>query len=129
MGILDWLAGKSGGVVPEESKMGKNVFRNINGEEAARKVASDEFLVLDVRTEREYQAHHIPGAILIPLQQLSSRHSELDPQKPMLVFCEHGMRSVQACRFLSQLGFSSLCNVNGGMAAYPGPREGSAVRG
>jgi len=42
--------------------------------------------ILDVRQPSEYQYSHIPGAVLIPLPQLSDRVSELDPDKPTLVY-------------------------------------------
>lgn len=47
---------------------------------------SEEITILDVRQPSEYQTSHIPGAKLIPLPQLSDRLSELDPQKPVLVY-------------------------------------------
>ncbi len=55
-----------------------------------RKMISDhspeDITILDVRQPSEYQASHIPGAVLIPLPQLSDRMSELDPGKPTLVY-------------------------------------------
>lgn len=56
----------------------------------ARKMISDhspeDITILDVRQPSEYQESHIPGAVLIPLPQLSDRMSELDPGKPTLVY-------------------------------------------
>ena len=46
----------------------------------------EEITLLDVRQPSEYQDGHIPGAVLIPLPQLSDRLSELDPKKPTLVY-------------------------------------------
>ena len=46
----------------------------------------DEITILDVRQPSEYEQHHIPGAILIPLPQLTERLSELDAKKPVLVY-------------------------------------------
>jgi len=47
---------------------------------------SDSVTLLDVRQPSEYQESHIPGALLIPLPELSDRMGELDPEKPTLVY-------------------------------------------
>lgn len=46
----------------------------------------EEITILDVRQPSEYQENHIPGAVLIPLPQLSDRLGDLDPEKPTLVY-------------------------------------------
>ena len=69
------------------------LFEDLSGAEAAKKVTDGEVEVLDVRYEIEYHDHRIPEATLIPLPQLYTRFHELDPQKPILVVCEHGLRS------------------------------------
>ncbi len=46
----------------------------------------DEITILDVRQPGEYKDSHIPGAVLIPLAELSDRAAELDPEKPTLVY-------------------------------------------
>ena len=46
----------------------------------------EEITILDVRQPSEYQESHIPGATLIPLPELSDRLSEIDPEKPTLVY-------------------------------------------
>lgn len=47
---------------------------------------SQDIIVLDVRQPSEYEKNHIPGAILIPLPQLSDRLNEIDPEKSVLVY-------------------------------------------
>jgi rhodanese-related sulfurtransferase len=108
--------------LPEDFSV--KLFEDLSGNEAARKVVDGEVLVLDVRYEYEYHDHRIPDATLIPLPQLYARFHELDPQKPTLVVCEHGLRSLNACSFLGNQGFKKLYNLAGGMSAYPGPQEG-----
>ena len=104
-------------------------FHDISVAQAAEKVASGEVQVLDVRFEYEYRDHHIPEATLIPLPKLPSHFEKLDPAKPTLVVCEHGMRSIQACSFLSARGFKTLYNMVGGMSVYPGKQEGMGIQG
>jgi rhodanese-related sulfurtransferase len=105
-----------------------DAFQDISPSDAVPKVDCGDLQVLDVRFEYEYRDHHIPSAILIPLPQLAVRYQELDPDKPTLVVCEHGMRSLQACSFLGSKQFKKLYNMVGGMAAYPGSQEGAGVR-
>ena len=109
--------------LPKDFNM--QLFEDLSGDEAARKVAHEEVLVLDVRYEYEYHDHRIPDATLIPLPQLHARVHELDPQKPILVVCEHGLRSLNACNFLGNQGFKKLYNLADGMSVYPGPQEGA----
>lgn len=74
--------------------------------------------VLDVRERWEYDLAHIPGAVLIPLGELADRLRELDPARPLAAYCHHGMRSLQALRFLQGAGFTDLAHLTGGIEAY-----------
>jgi glyoxylase-like metal-dependent hydrolase (beta-lactamase superfamily II)/rhodanese-related sulfurtransferase len=75
-------------------------------------------VVLDVREPWEYESGHLPGAVLIPLGQLSQRFSELDPERPVAVICQSGSRSQSAAMLLAQKGFGKIYNVMGGMNAW-----------
>jgi glyoxylase-like metal-dependent hydrolase (beta-lactamase superfamily II)/rhodanese-related sulfurtransferase len=77
-------------------------------------------LVLDVREPWEYQRGHVPGAVLIPLGELSSRLEELDPGRPTAVICATGSRSQSAAALLGQKGFRRIYNVLGGTKAWKG---------
>lgn len=80
--------------------------------------------VLDVRTPGETAGGVIPGALLIPVDQLEARLAELpNDGKQLLVCCAGGSRSAAACEFLSQQGFAALHNLEGGMNSWSGPRE------
>lgn len=100
-------------------------FRNIDPQRTAQLLDGDKIDVLDVRTPEEFQQlGHIPGATLLPLNLIASGAATLhDRGKPLLVVCEHGIRSVQAAQFLATAGFSDLLNLEGGMAAWSGPRD------
>lgn len=74
--------------------------------------------ILDVREPWEFDLAHLPGARLIPLGELVDRAAELDPSRPLAAYCHHGMRSLQALRFLKGLGFSDLAHLAGGIDAY-----------
>ncbi len=98
-------------------------WETIEGEELYRKLAMGEPLaILDVRTETEFEARHIPGSVLIPLQELESRANEVpNGGVPVAVVCEHGIRSASACRFLAERGATGLYDLRGGIDTWPGP--------
>jgi rhodanese-related sulfurtransferase len=72
----------------------------------------------------EWVYHHIPGALLIPMPTLPNRLAELDPQREIIVVCEHGTRSQSVAHYLvTQAGFADVANLEGGMSAWTGPVE------
>jgi glyoxylase-like metal-dependent hydrolase (beta-lactamase superfamily II)/rhodanese-related sulfurtransferase len=75
-------------------------------------------VVVDVREPWEYRQGHVPGAVLIPLGQLSSRLNELDPVHPVAVICASGNRSQSAAALLGQKGFKTVYNILGGTGAW-----------
>lgn len=75
-------------------------------------------VVVDVREPWEYRQGHVPGAVLIPLGQLSSRLNELNPERPVAVICASGSRSQSAAALLGQKGFKTVFNVSGGTGAW-----------
>ncbi|HVS00442.1 MAG TPA: molybdopterin-synthase adenylyltransferase MoeB [Thermoanaerobaculia bacterium] len=74
--------------------------------------------ILDVRSPQEYEIASLPGAQLIPLQELRDRLGELDPADSLVVHCHHGGRSIQAVRFLREMGFGRATNLAGGIHAW-----------
>jgi phage shock protein E len=71
-------------------------------------------LVLDVRTEQEFATGHYPGAVNIPLEQLSFRMGEIEVgERSILVYCLSGVRSLYAARMLFAAGFTDVLNVGG----------------
>ncbi|MCD6203984.1 MAG: hypothetical protein J7I99_06505 [Methanophagales archaeon] len=77
----------------------------------------EEIILLDVRTEGEYNAEYIPGAINIPLSDLENRIDELDSSKAIIVYCQSGSRSRRASETLAQRGFI-VYNMEGGINAW-----------
>jgi sulfur-carrier protein adenylyltransferase/sulfurtransferase len=87
------------------------------------KVKMDEkqdFVLVDVREQNEYDMARIPGSILVPLSQLPNRFHELDKYKgkEIVVHCKMGGRSAKAITFLKQQGFDNLVNMAGGITAW-----------
>jgi rhodanese-related sulfurtransferase len=102
-----------------------STFRTIDHDEARSLLATGEVTVLDVRTPGEYeQLGHIPGAWLLPVDLAASAPAVLpQDEKPVLVYCEHGVRSVAASQLLSTAGIVRVLNLAGGLATWSGPRE------
>lgn len=71
--------------------------------------------ILDVRRPDEWNTVHIPGANLIPLDQLGSRLNEVPKDKEVVVICHSGNRSKQGRDILKNAGFSQVTSVAGGM--------------
>ena len=63
-------------------------------------------LVLDVRTQEEYEAGHVPGAVLIPHDQIETRIAELGQPRALVVYCKSGRRSGLAETVLEKHGFT-----------------------
>lgn len=76
--------------------------------------------ILDVRQPGEYATGHIPGAKLVPLPVLTDFLDEIDPLKPVLVYCAIGGRSLVAAQALSGKGFGQVINLSGGFKAWNG---------
>ncbi len=77
-----------------------------------------ELRLLDVRNPNELEICSLEGALTIPLDQLSARTGELDPEWNVVVFCRSGVRSLRAIKQLQELGYSRLTNLKGGILAW-----------
>lgn len=77
-------------------------------------------ILVDVRTESEYESGHIASAILIPLDSLSSLAESMLPNKDtkIIIYCRSGNRSAQAVSILDDLGYTQLYDL-GGIIDWP----------
>ena len=80
-------------------------------------VLRDGGTLIDVREPGEYAQAHVPGAVLIPMGQLTARLGELDPGKPVYVICASGNRSGAMTDLLRASGYDAV-NVTGGTTAW-----------
>ncbi|RPI83882.1 MAG: MBL fold metallo-hydrolase [Chloroflexi bacterium] len=112
-GIQEWQAGglpvTSGDIQNLTSDELYDLMNNTNGRKP---------IVIDVREPWEFAQGHIPGAVLIPLGQLSSRVEEIDATQPVAVVCATGNRSQSAAAILGQKGFSKIYNLKDGMYGW-----------
>lgn len=75
-------------------------------------------LLLDVREPWEFEVCHIAGSRHCPMSNIPQAIEELDPSKPTVVICHHGVRSLQVARFMESKGFGQVFNLEGGVDAW-----------
>lgn len=80
--------------------------------------AGEDLELLDVREPWEFNLARIEGSRLVPMNDLSERVSELDPELETVVICHHGLRSAYVTRALERSGFQNVSNLQGGLDAY-----------
>lgn len=78
--------------------------------------ASSRYLLIDVRSDMEWEAAHDDNAVHVPLTELLERVSSLPKDKPLALICRTGGRSLRACQLLESSG-RNLFNLVGGMRA------------
>ncbi len=97
------------------------VYVNITAEQAKEIMDSQEdYIILDTRTQEEYDESHIPGAILIPHDQIKEKAEALltDKDQLILVYCRSGRRSKLAAEDLAALGYTNIKEF-GGIIDWP----------
>ena len=97
------------------------VYVNITAEEAKKIMDSEEgYIILDVRTQEEYNQGHIPGAILISHEEITEKAEEVltDKEQLILVYCRSGRRSKIAAETLVELGYTNIKEF-GGIIDWP----------
>ena len=100
---------------------GKMIYENITAEDAKEIMDTEtDYIILDVREQDEYDAGHIPGAILIPYTEIENQADEKLPDKDklLLVYCRSGRRSKIAAEALVELGYSNIKEF-GGIIDWP----------
>ena len=97
------------------------VYVNITAEEAKQIMDSEEgYIILDVRTREEYDQGHIPGAIVIPHEEIAEKAEDVltDKDQLILVYCRSGRRSKIAAEALVELGYTNIKEF-GGIIDWP----------
>ena len=97
------------------------VYVNITAEEAKQIMDNEEgYIILDVRTQEEYDEGHIPGAIVIPHEEIAEKAEDVltDKDQLILVYCRSGRRSKIAAEALVELGYTNIKEF-GGIIDWP----------
>ena len=97
------------------------VVVNLTAEEGKVMMEEDPTIILvDVRTQEEYIEEHIPGALLVPVDELETLAPELMPDKEStyIIYCRSGNRSATAALMLIDLGYKNIYDM-GGIIDWP----------
>ena len=95
---------------------GSASYDQISGAEAKALMDSESgYIIIDARTQEEYDEGHIPGAILIPEYEIADRAEKelLDKDQLILVYCRSGRRSKIAAEELVKLGYTNVKEFGG----------------
>ena len=97
-----------------------NAVRRVSVEEFEKLAQSKTNVVLDVRTKKEFNAGHIPGAKNLDVNSpnFEKELSKLDKSKVYLVHCATGRRSLAACEKMQQAGFNALIEMPEGFRGW-----------
>ena len=123
IGIIGGADGPTSILVSEKGE--KAMYEIITAEDAKKIMDSgEEHIILDVREQDEFDAGHIPGAILIPYTEIENKAEEMlpDKNKLILVYCRSGRRSKIAAEALSKLGYTNVKEF-GGIIDWTGALE------
>ncbi len=96
-------------------------YQQITQEEAKEMMDTQEVIILDVRQQEEYDAAHIPGAVLLPVDAIDEKSAaSVIPEKDavVLVYCRSGNRSKTASSALAGLGYTNIYEF-GGINTWP----------
>lgn len=78
----------------------------------------ENFILLDVRTDREYFLSSIEGSLHMPMNTIAEGYTSLDKDKEIIVQCKSGVRSEKVCEFLLNNGFKNVKNLAGGIVEW-----------
>ena len=92
--------------------------KEISALDASHLSQAGEAILLDVREDAELAICKIEGALHIPMGEIPARAEALPREQPLIVFCHHGMRSLNVCQFLEAKGFANTINMAGGIHAW-----------
>ena len=90
--------------------------------------AGEPVTVIDVREQWEWSPVHLPASRLIPLGSLPTQVDSLPRVGALVILCHHGGRSLQATRFLREIGFDNAVNLIGGIDRWASEVDPSLSR-
>lgn len=104
-----------------EVPAGMFVYSDITAKELNEMLSSKvDFDLVDVRRQEEFDSGFIPGAVLIPLDELEARFRELNPEREIVVYCRSGMRSMRAAGILCSKKYHRVKNLTKGYLGWSG---------
>lgn len=119
MAVIKFYTARSTPNSPAPEKTGKN-YLTLTAEEAKARLDEEAgIILLDVRTQEEFDAGHIPGAVCLPNEDISaSLPLPFDKDAEILVYCRSGRRSAEAAEKLAAMGYTNVADF-GGIIDWP----------
>lgn len=77
-----------------------------------------DFVLLDIREDDEVARAALAGHVHIRMNMIPLCHNDLPDDKPIVVYCHHGIRSQQVARYLQEVGFEDVYHLAGGIDAW-----------
>jgi adenylyltransferase/sulfurtransferase len=96
----------------------KEMENEINAKELQELITNEAVQIIDVREEWEQPKVEALNAINIPLQTIPNNLHKIDKNKKVVIYCQHGVRSLHAIDFLKQQGYNNLINLTGGIVTW-----------
>ncbi len=119
--VLFTACGQTPGSPTTTTQKPEAVYVNITAQQAKQIMDTQEgYIILDTRTQEEYDEGHIPGAILIPYDEVTEKAESIltDKNQVILVYCRSGRRSKLAAEDLVKLGYTNIKEF-GGIIDWP----------
>ena len=95
------------------------MFKELDPHKAQEMVEEGSVNVIDIRDPGSYSAGHIPSAVSLNDTNVKEFIESTDKEKPLIVYCYHGISSRGAAEYLSQNGFKEVYRMTGGYEAWP----------
>jgi rhodanese-related sulfurtransferase len=90
--------------------------------------SNEDVVFLDVREDSELDICRITNALHIPMNEIPDRCEALPLDRPLVVFCHHGMRSMNVLHYLESRGFENVINMGGGIHAWSATVDSSVAQ-
>ncbi len=108
---------------------GSNSYQHLDADEAMKIIETEKnIVILDVRTAAEYEKKHIPGSVLLPIEELRNGNFKLltDKNQKILIYCWTGRRAEDSAKILAENGYTNVFEF-GGLVSWTGELEGTEV--
>lgn len=93
-------------------------FQQISVQQTRQLLTEKDVTLVDIRDGRSYQEGHIEGALLLDNSSIESFLETADREKPVVVYCYHGISSQGAANYLVQQGFATVYSMDGGFEGW-----------
>lgn len=119
MAVIKFYTGRTAPNIPAPKKADKK-YLTLTAEEAKARLDEDgSIILLDVRTQEEFDEGHIPGAVCLPNEDISADMPiAFDKDAEILVYCRSGRRSAEAAEKLADMGYVNVADF-GGIIDWP----------